>query len=223
MSRPVVRVVEAVTIALAIAGVAVGAGYGLQRAALREPPRGERLAARIEGRLLQYRYVRSTIHIPGEPARRAECLEGWLPRKDGRPAGRGAEILFADGEKLLLGDRKAVRVGAAPKPVPIPPIAEVQLAGCGRAITNHIYGRLVGVRRISARATTFLGQQARSLGVRTRRTRFWLYVDRRTLFPIGLRVEAKRKGGWSQTAWSRVRQVKLTPELRRNFNRKFGG
>jgi hypothetical protein len=218
VSRPVARAAEAVVIALAIAGTAVGAGYGLQRAALREPPRSERLAARIEGRLLQFRYVRSTIHIPGEPPRRAECLEGWLPRKDGRPAGRGAKILFADGEKLLLGDRKAVRLAPAPRPVLIPPIAEVQLAGCGRALTNHIYGRLVGIRRIAARKATFLGKPARSLGVHTRRTRFWLYADLKTLFPVGLRVEAR-----GTTAWSRVRQVKLTPELRQDFNRKFDG
>lgn len=205
-------------VALAVAAGVAGAGYGLERAVLRPPLHGELVAARIEGILLRYRYVRSEVHVPGVPAVRAECLEGWEPGTDRRPAGRGARVLFADGERLILGDRRIARIAPAQHPSRLPPVAEVELAGCTRALTNHVYGHLVGGRRIHAVPASFLGARVLALHVRTPRSRFTLLVDPRTYVPVGIRVRARRV-----TSWSALRPVPLTPALKRTFLARFDG
>jgi hypothetical protein len=207
-----------VAVAALVAAAVAGAGYGLQRALLRAPTAGELTAARIEGVLLRYRYFASEIHVEGEPPRRAECLQGWQRGVNGRARGRGARILFSDGERLQLGDRRVVRLSRASHPTHLRPIAEVELAGCTRPITNHLYGRLIGGRRAHAVRTSFLGGPALRLHVRTRRSTFNIYVDPQTLRPIGMRV-----GSRGVTGWSRVRVVQLTPERKRDFLRRFGG
>jgi hypothetical protein len=214
--KPAARL-AAVGIAVLITLVVLGAGYGLQRATLRSPTQGELVAAQIEQTLLWYRYVESEVHVPGEPVRRGQCLESWLPRRKGKPKGRGARIAFSDGERLLLGDRRILRIrdGSAG---PLAPIAAVQLAGCGRALTQYIYAHLVDGRRASAVRTTFLGRPADSLHVGARRTRFTLFVDPETHTPVGLRVRAD-----GVTSWSRVRQIRLTPARKQAFLRRFNG
>jgi hypothetical protein len=215
--RTAARFAAAGTAALIVV-VVIGAGYGLQAATLRAPTHGELVAADIEQALLWYRYVRSEIHVTGQPVRQAECLEGWLPRRPGRPRGRGAWVAFSDGERLLLGDRRVERVAPGRHPSPLPPVAEVQLAGCGRALTGYIYAHLVDGRRAAAQPASFAGRPADLLSVTTRRTRFKLYSDPETHAPLGLRVYAD-----GMTAWSRVRQVRLTPSLKRAFLMKFDG
>lgn len=203
-------------VALCVAAVVVGAGYGLERAVLRTPLRGERVAARIEGILLRYRYVTSEVHVPGVRDVRAECLEGWEPGTRGRPAGRGARVAFSDGERLIVGDRRIARIRPSRSRTVLPPVAEVELAGCARILTNHIYAHLVGGRRTHAVPTTFRGEPALSLHVRTDRTRFDLLVHPRTYAPLGIRVEAN-----GITAWSALRQIPLTPSLKRAFLARF--
>lgn len=207
-----------VTIALLVVGVVAAAGYGLQRALLRSPPQGELVAADIEGMLLQHRYITSVVHIPGVPTRRAECLEGWQPGRNGRPAGRGARIIFSDGERLILGARHIARITPPSHPTRLRPIVEVQLAGCGRSLTNFIYNRLLGSRRSKAEPGRFRGRPALFIHVRTRRDRFDLYVDPETLSPLGIKVETERL-----TAWSTLEPVRLTPELKQDFERRFDG
>lgn len=219
-SRRVAAAAQTLAVALVVAAVVVGAGWAAQRVVLRPPSAAELAAARIEGALLRYRYIESEIHVAGEPVRRAECLEGWEPRRPGRPAGRGARVAFADGERLILGDRRVIRVERAAQPTRLPPVAEVQLAGCPRALTNHIYAHLVSIRRIHAKTTSFRGRPALSLRVRSKRTLFTLFVDRETLEPIGLRLRVRSRG---IEAWSLVRPVRLTPPLKRAFLRRFDG
>lgn len=217
-SRRAAAVVQTVAVAFAVSAAVVGAGWAAQRGILRSPTEAELAAARIEGALLRYRYVRSEIHVDDEPVRRAECLEGWEPRRPGRPAGRGARVAFADGERLIMGDRRIIRVARAAHPTRLPPVAEVQLAGCPRALTNHIYSHLVSIRRIHARETSFHGRPALSLRVRTYRTRFTLFVDPVTLEPFSLRLRSR-----GVFAWSEVRPVKLTPAVKQAFLARFDG
>jgi hypothetical protein len=217
-SRRAAAVVQTLAVAVAVSAAVAGASWAAQRAILRSPTDAELVAARIEGALLRYRYVRSEIHVDGEPVRRAECLEGWERRTPHRPAGRGARVAFADGERLIMGDRRIIRIARAAHPTGLPPVAEVQLAGCARALTNHIYSHLVSTRRIHARVARFRGRAALSLRVRTPRTRFTLYVDRVTLEPVGLKVRSR-----GIEAWSAVQPVKLTPQRKRAFLARFDG
>jgi hypothetical protein len=216
-SRRAAAVVQTLAVAVVVSAAVAGAGWAAQRAILRSPTAPELAAARIEGALLRYRYVRSEIHVDDEVVRRAECLEGWEPRRPGRPAGRGARVAFADGERLIMGDRRIIRVERATHPTRLPPVAEVQLAGCARALTNHIYSHL-SFQRTPARKATFLGRDALSLRIRTPRTRFMLYVDAATLEPFGLRLRSR-----GIEAWSSVRPVKLTPPLKQAFLARFDG
>ncbi|SRR6266516_469342 len=218
LRRRAAAAAQTVAVAILVAAAVTGAGYGLERVLLRAPTHGELVAARIEGVLLRYRYLTSEIHVHGEPARRAVCLQGWQPGLNRRPAGRGARILFSDGERLVLGDRRVVRITRAKHPTHLGPIAEVELAGCTRPVTNHLYGRLIDGRRAHAVHTTFRGRPALRLHVRTRRSTFNVYVDPRTLRPIGMRVGSHHVEGWS-----RIRIVQLTPERKRTFLRRFNG
>jgi hypothetical protein len=215
-SRRGAAVAQTVALALLVTAVVVGAGYGVQRSVLRTPRQGELLAARVEAALLRYRFMTSTVHVAGEPVRRATCLEGWEPGKNGRPAGRGARVSFSDGERLILGDRRVARIVGADRPTRLPPIAEVQLAGCPRSITNHIYARLLGGPRTQARPTQFAGRPALRMHVRTRRSAFDLFVDAHTLSPLGMRVVSN-----GVTGWSVVKPVKLTTARKRAFLERF--
>src|SRR5437868_2663956 len=134
--------VSTALVCLVVAGVVLGAGYGLQRVALRAPTRGELLTARAVGVLLRYRYIESDIRVAGQPTLHARCMQGWLPGRDGRPAGRGARLILSDGERLLAGDRRVVRLARGSTRTPIRPIAEVELAGCPRPLTDHLASRL---------------------------------------------------------------------------------
>jgi hypothetical protein len=203
---------------LLVAGAVCACGYGLQRVALRAPTHGERVTAQAVGVLLRYRHVVSEIRIAGQPPLRAECLQGWLPRRRGHPAGRGARVVFSDGESLLLGDRRVLRVAEGTRAVHLAPVAAVELAGCPRPLTDRLSARLVGGRRVAAVEATFGGRAAFRMHVRTLRSRFDVFVDRRTLQPLGVRVEAK-----GQVGWSRLRPVPLTPAVKRSFLERFGG
>src|SRR5437868_4817623 len=144
-------------VAFAVAAVVVGAGYGLERGVLRSPPDGELIAADIQGNVAQFRYVTSEVHVSGAPTVRGECLEGWEPGTKGRPAGRGARVAFSDGERLIVGDRRIARIQPSRRPSGLAPVVEIQLAGCGRLLTNHISAHLVGGRRVHAVPSTFRG------------------------------------------------------------------
>jgi hypothetical protein len=216
-SRRAAAAAQTLAVALALSAVVVGASYGVQRGLLRAPTHGELVAARIEAVLLRYHFIHSTIHVAGEPVRTSMCLEGWEPGVKGRPAGRGARVLFSDGERLILGDRRVSTITGAANPTRLPPIAEIQLAGCARSMTNHVYGRLIGSHRTHAAATSFHGLPALYLHVHTRRDIFDLVVDRRTLVPIGVRL-----GVNGIEAWSSIRPVRLTPARKRAFMRSFG-
>jgi len=217
-TRRLASVAQTVAIALLVTAVVVGAAYGAQRIVLRTPKKGELLAARVEGALLRYRYMTSVVHVAGEPVRRGECLEGWEPGKHGRPAGRGARVSFSDGERLILGDRRVARIVGADNPTRLPPIAEIQLAGCPRSLTNHVYARLVGQPRTQALQTRFAGHKALVMHVPGRRSTFDLYVDAHTLKPLGLQVKSR-----GVTGWSVVTPQTLTTALKQDFLERFDG
>jgi hypothetical protein len=218
MRRRAAALARIAAISLLVAGAVCASGYGLQRVALRAPTRGELLTARAVGVLLRYRHVVSEIRIAGQPPLRAECLQGWLPSRKGHPAGRGARVLFSDGESLLLGDRRVLRVARGTRPVHLSPVAAIELAGCPRPLTDRLAARLIDGRRVEAVNATFDGRPALRMHVRTVRTRFDVFVDRKTLEPLGVRVEAKGEVGWS-----RVHPVPLTPAVKRAFLERFGG
>lgn len=219
-SRRAASAAQTLAVALGVSALVVGVSYGLQRAVLRPPAHGELVAARIEAILLRYHYVRSTVHVDGEPARTAECLEGWEPGSNGRPAGRGARVLFSDGERVILGDRRVLTLtqGRAHSQLSIQPIAEVQLAGCARSLTNRVYGHLVSSHRAHAAPTLFHGRHALYVHIRTSRDVFDLVVDPHTLVPIGMRL-----GIDGIEAWSTFEPVRITPARRQSFLRRFGG
>lgn len=201
-----------------VAVVVLAAGYGVQRVALRAPTAGEKLTARAVGVLLRYRYVESELRVAGRPPVTARCLQGWMPGTNGRPAGRGARLVASDGERLLSGDRRIVRLSRGTTESPLSPVAELELAGCPRPLSDHLSAKLIGGKRPEAVATTFDGRPALRMHVRTVRTRFDLYVDRHTLIPLGLRVTAKGVVGTS-----RIRPLTLTPAGKRGFLEQFDG
>ncbi len=219
-SRRAAAVAQTFAVALAVSGFVVGAAYGVQRALLRPPTHGELVAARIEAVLLRYHYVQSTVHVDGEPTRTAECLEGWEPGTNGRPAGRGARVLFSDGERVILGDRRVLTLtyGTGASKLSYQPIALVQLAGCARSLTNRVYGHLVGTHRAHAAPTLFHGRHALYVHIRTSRDIFDLIVDPHTLVPIGMRL-----GIDGIEAWSIWQPVKITPARKDSFLRRFSG
>jgi hypothetical protein len=205
-------------IAALVAGVIAGAGWGIQRAGLRAPTQGERIAARAVGVMLRFRYVESEVRIVGGGTRSAQCLQGWQPRGKGRPGGRGARVLYEDGERLLLGDRRVRRLSPGKEPARLRPLAEVALAGCPRPISDRLSAKLVDGTRPAAVPVSWEGRRAYRVHVRFLRSRFDLYVDPSTLVPLGVRVEER-----GVVAWSRVRPVPLTPERKRAFLGRFNG
>ena len=156
--------------------------------------------------------------MAGEPVRRAECLQGWRPNRNGHPTGRGASVLFSDGERLVFGNSNVVRLKPSSRPIRLPPIAEVELAGCTRPISNRLYAKLIDGTRPRAEATTFEGAAALHMHILTLRTRMDVYVDPNTLRPLGMRVEANGVVGWS-----RLRAVTLTTAIQQRFLRRFSG
>jgi hypothetical protein len=218
-SRRAAAVAQTLAVAFAVSAAVVGAAYGVQRAVLREPTHGELVAARIEAVLLRYHYVRSTVHVDNEPPRTAECLEGWEPGSKGRPAGRGARVLFSDGERVILGDRRVLTLtyGNGASKLSYQPIALVQLAGCARSLTNRVYGHLVSTHRAHAAPTTFRGRPALYVHIRTSRDVFDVIVDPTTLVPIGMRL-----GIDGIEAWSSWRPTPITPARKASFVRRFG-
>lgn len=218
--RPATAVGTTVAIAILVALAMAGAGYGAQRLLLRTPPHGELVAAHAVGELPRFRYSRAVVTIAGGTTRRAECLEGWevIPGRKHRVVGRGAEVIFSDGERLRVGAHRVIVVRPGRDRSLLPPVAELELAGCGHVLANYINGRLTGLHRIYAVATTLHGRRAYRLHVRTTRTRFDVYVDRETLRAVGVHLETRYA-----TAWSRVEQVRLTPALKQSFLRRFVG
>jgi hypothetical protein len=215
--RRAARAAGAFSIFLLLAGIVCAGGYALQRVGLRSPTQGERIAGRAVGVMLRYRYVESTIRLAGRPPLTSRCLQGWLPKRKGRPAGRGAWVVFSDGTHLLSGDRqiKRLREGTQAR---IRPVLAIELAGCPRPLTDHLYKKLVGGRRAQAVPTTFNGRAAYRVHVRTPSSRFDIFVDRTTLQQVGMRVEAPGVIGWSAT-----RARRLTPAMKRAFLERFNG
>jgi hypothetical protein len=201
-----------------VAATVCGLGYAAQRLLLRTPTRAELVAAHAVGVAVAYRYVESEIHIPGRPVVHAACLEGWEPEVNGRPGGRGAQIVFSDGERLVLGDRRIARITKGPITSKLPPFAAVELAGCPRSLTNRIAMKLVDGSRSRAVPVAFAGVRALGIRMRTKRAVLNVYVNRDTLVPLGVRVETA-----GIVAWSRVHPVLMTPARQRAFRAKFNG
>jgi hypothetical protein len=205
-------------IAVVVAGVVCGAGYGVERVGLRAPTQGERVTAKAVGVMLRYRYVTSEIRVAGRAPIQAECVQGWMPRRPGRPAGRGARIVLSDGTRLLAGDRQIKRLQAGTSKPPLAPVVAVELAGCPRPLMDHVAKHLIGGTRAEAVPVTFAGRPSYRVHVRTPRTRLDVFVDRRTLVPLGVRVEARGVVGWSD-----LRTKQLTPARKRAFLERFNG
>ena len=218
--RPAAAVGTTVAIAIVVALAVTAAGYGAQRLLLRTPPRSELVAARAVGELPRFRYNRSVITIAGGTTRRAECLEGWevIPGRTHHVVGRGAEVLFSDGERLRVGAHRVIVVRPGRDRSLLPPVAELELAGCGHILGNYINERLAGIHRVYATPTTFHGRRAYKFHIRTRRTHFDIYVDRETLRALAVHLETRYA-----TAWSRVEQIRLTPALKQSFLERFVG
>ena len=218
--RPAAAAGTTVAIAILVALAVTGAGYGAQRLLLRTPPQSELVAARAVAELPRFRYNRSVVTIAGGTTRTAECLEGWeiLPGRKHPVVGRGAEVIFSDGERLRVGAHRVILVHPGRDRSLLPPVAELELAGCGHVLANYINAKLTGEHRIYATATSFDGQRAYKFHLRTTRTRFDVYVNRETLRAVAVELETRYT-----TARSRVQQIRLTPALKQSFLRRFVG
>jgi hypothetical protein len=211
-------ILGSVAVALLVAAVVAAGGWGVQRVGLRTPPRGELIAAKAVGVLLRYRYVESDVQIVGRKTRRAACLQGWQPRGKGRPGGRGARVVYDDGETLLLGDRQVRRITPGSEPSQIRPLLEVELAGCSRPLSDRLSQKLVNGTRPAAKRSSWRGRRAYQVHVRFGPSRFDLYVDRTTFVPLGVRVEEKGVVGWSA-----LHPVVLTKARQHDFMERFDG
>jgi hypothetical protein len=218
--RPAAAVGTTVAIATLVALAVAGAGYGAQRLLLRTPPQSELVAARAVAELPRFRYNRAVVTIAGGTTRRAECLEGWevIPGRKHQVVGRGAEVIFSDGERLRVGAHRVVVVRPGNDRSLLPPVAELELAGCGHVLANYINAKLTGEHRVYAVATTWNGQRVYRFHLRTKRTHFDVYVSREKLRALAVHLETRYT-----TAHSRIEQVRLTPALKQSFLRRFAG
>lgn len=196
--------VRALLAGLAIAACLSLAAFVLEAAILRQVPRSDVIAADALRWLTRYRLVKSAEVIGRRRGLTGTCVESWFRGvRRGRSA-RGSMLFLSDGERVLATSGRVFTLGATH---PLPARPALLLAGCPRVLGARIALRLgawLGVPVTSARAD---GRRAYVL----RLGRIRLYVDRRTMRPIAVRIVARRLAGWGD-----IEVRRLTPaELRR--------
>lgn len=195
-----------VGVAGAVVLAVLGAGFLVQRVALKEPPHASDAALRAAAWLERYRLVDSTFSLDGAPAVRGRCLQDWFYAAGRRR--RGAVLRLDDGLTVLA----------------VPPHTLTVTGGTAaeRATSPLVLLELGGCPRVLARRVQTLAQQRRGLTLRhgslafdLKATRVTLALDPRSGAPIGIRI-----GTHGADGVSRIRFAKVTTRIRAQLLRK---
>lgn len=172
----------------AVVTAVLGAGFALQQAALKEPPRASLTALRAAGWLERYRLVDSTFTVDGGAAVHGRCVQTWF-HSEGRRR-RGALLRLDNGVSVLA----------------VPPHTLVVSGGtaAARAVSPLVMLELGGCPRVLARRMQTLAQQRRGLVAKDGTLSFALAathvtvtLDPRSGAPTGIDVAARTASGSS--------------------------
>lgn len=169
-------------VGLAVAAVALGAGWSVEASALPSPTTADRMA--VDGLVVLQHHLRVTsrLRMGGRSAVHATCTRGWFPR-------HGTLLTLSTGARLFFSarDPSVTRTQGA----------ELDLAACPRVLGPAV-ARLLqdGVRARATRA--WLGRPALALHIA------WvtLYVTPKRFVPLGVRVRRPPFAGTSRLGFS---------------------
>jgi hypothetical protein len=207
-----------VTVALAMCGAALGAGWGVQTAVLPRAAHGSRVAADAAAWLLRYRLVESSL-VTGGRRESGFCLRGWFPRPDGRLARGG--LLVVDGLRVADNGGGARLEGTQAKVRAHVPEFLLEAAGCpgvvgAQAAAAAVDGGIQVTRAFAggeAALALHLPSKLHRLGRRRfLRDRLTLYVNPRTYRPVAVAASLGQLHGVA-----RIRLVRATPALLARF------
>jgi hypothetical protein len=188
-------------VAGAVVAAVLGAGFAIQRTALRSPPPASQAALRAATWLERYRLVDSTISLDGGPVVRGRCLQDWF-HAEGRRR-RGAVLHLDDGYVLVAvpphtlepsGGTAATRAAS--------PLVLMELAGCPRVLARR-------VQTLAQRRQGLTLARGNALSFDLKGTRVTLLLAPDSYKPIGVRLVAPGASGSS-----RIRFTPVTTRLR---------
>jgi hypothetical protein len=197
-------------VAVVAVAALTGAGFAVQAVALPQPRDDDLLAARTLHRILLFRVVRSTQHVPGTRPLRAICLDGWFRSPRRRRVVRGAVVLLGDGRRLYnLGH--GVRIGPGGARASELLDARFVLAGCPRFVARRLGDLLSRALPVDAQRGASVTRLTYAFG----RNRVTLAVESKSLTPAALFLRRPSLRGWSQL------RPGGDPALFRAMNRNF--
>jgi hypothetical protein len=182
-------------LAAAVAAVVAGAAFGVQALALRQPHRGDLVAARALEQMTVSRVVTSVQHLEGEPTRTGVCVHAKI-HFPGAPGRRWSAIVDS-GELRLAEVRGHVRTLARVDDHLIHVASAVfALAGCPHFFSRRLVQAFAAKRRFALRDTRFRGRPAYALPFRAGGGTAELFVDRDSGRPLAVHLSG-RLSGWS--------------------------
>jgi hypothetical protein len=186
--KAAVRILAVATLTLAALG---GAGFVVQAVGLPRPTQRQLVVSAALSRLLSYRLVRGDEWLGG---RRTDflCLQTTAPGGREHISGPAEFVLL--GKSRWLVDRGLQLTGPGSA---VARLAAFELAGCPAPVSGLIeasFGRRIGVR---VTVTRVRGQAAYALRVGKPWRRLTLFVARKSLRPLGLRVTVGALSGSS--------------------------
>jgi hypothetical protein len=179
----------------AVVVAVVGAGFLLQRVALKEPPHASDAALRAAAWLERYRLVDSTFSIGGGPTVHGQCLQDWIVTGGDRR--RGAVLRLDDGVTVLAVPPHTLTVsGGTAAERAVSPLVLLELGGCPRVLARRV--------QTLAQQRSGLALQHGSLVFDLKATHVTMALDPRSGIPTGLRIGTRSISGTSQIRFARV-------------------
>lgn len=193
-------------VAGAVVAVVLGAGFLVQRAALRSPSAATLAALRAGVWLERYRLVDSTITLDGGRVVHGRCLQDWIEAEGRRR--RGAVLRLDDGYVLLAVPPHTLNAtGGPPATKATSPLVLMELAGCPRVLARRLQTLAQQRRGLTLTGTT--------LGFRLKGTRVRLTLDSSNR-PTAIRVAASGPEGAATFHYATV-----TPVVRRQLSQEL--
>lgn len=179
----------------AVVGAVVGAGFVLQRVALKEPPHASNAALRAAAWLERYRLVDSTFSIGSGPTVHGRCLQDWIVTAGERR--RGAVLRLDDGVTVLAVPPHTLTVsGGTAAERAVSPLVLLELGGCPRVLARRV--------QTLAQQRSGLALQHGSLVFDLKATHVTMALDPTSGVPTGLRIGTRSIHGASQIRFARV-------------------
>jgi hypothetical protein len=187
----------------AVVTAVVGAGFLLQRAALKEPPRASDAALRAAAWLERYRLVDSTFSIDNGPTIHGRCLQDWIVTAGQRR--RGAVLRLDDGVTVLDVPPHTLTVtGGTAAERAVSPLVLLELAGCPRVLARRV--------QTLAQRRSGLTLQHGSLDFELKATHVAMALDPTSGLPTEIRIGTRSTVGTSQ-----IRFAKVTTRIRKQL------